>query len=54
MRRQDQVIFPGRLDQIINMKHELVQLAGHIDWDFLDGEVAPLYSEETPQQTMLQ
>ena len=27
------------------MKHELVQLAGKIDWDWIDGEVAPLYSE---------
>jgi hypothetical protein len=34
------------LDQIINMKHELVQLAGRIDWDFLDGEIAPLYSDK--------
>jgi IS5 family transposase len=27
------------------MKHELVQLAGKIDWDFIDGEIAPLYSD---------
>jgi IS5 family transposase len=33
------------LDQIINMKHELVQLAGKVDWDWIDGEIAPLYSE---------
>src|SRR5436189_5584758 len=38
-------LFRARLDQIINMKHELVQLAGKIDWDWIDGEVAPLYSE---------
>jgi hypothetical protein len=25
-------LFRARLDQIINMKHELVQLAGRIDW----------------------
>jgi hypothetical protein len=25
----------ARLDQIINMQHELVQLAGKIDWDFI-------------------
>jgi len=31
-------------DQIINMKHELVQLAGKVDWDRIDGQVAPLYS----------
>ena len=35
----------ARLDQIINMKHELVLLAGKIDWDWIDGEIAPLYSE---------
>ena len=39
-------LFRGRLDQIINMKHELVQLAGKIDWDWLDREVAPLYSDK--------
>src|SRR3954466_13208810 len=38
-------LFRARLDQVINMKHELVQLAGKIDWDWIDGEVAPLYSE---------
>jgi IS5 family transposase len=38
-------LFRARLDQIINMKHELVLLAGRIDWDWIDGEIAPLYSE---------
>src|SRR6201993_58308 len=38
-------LFRGRLDQIINMKHELVQLAARIDWDWIDREVAPLYSD---------
>jgi IS5 family transposase len=38
-------LFRARLDQIINMKNELVQLAGKLDWDWLDGEVAPLYSD---------
>src|SRR5215207_1947318 len=38
-------LFRARLDQIINMKHELVLLAGKIDWDWIDGEIAPLYSE---------
>jgi hypothetical protein len=33
-------LFRARLDQIINMKHELVQLAGKIDWDWLDREIA--------------
>ena len=39
-------LFRARLDQIINMKHELAQLAGKIDWDFIDGEIALLYSEK--------
>ena len=36
----------ARLNQIINMKHELVQLAGKIDWAWIDGEIAPLYSDK--------
>jgi hypothetical protein len=28
------------------MKHELAHLAGKIDWDFIDGEIALLYSEK--------
>jgi IS5 family transposase len=39
-------LFRARLDQIINMQHELVRLAGQIDWDFIDGEIAPLYSDK--------
>jgi len=39
-------LFRARLDQIINLKHELVQLAGRIDWDWIDGEIAPLYSDK--------
>jgi len=39
-------LFRARLEQIINMKHELVQLAGKIDWAWLDGEIAPLYSDK--------
>ena len=39
-------LFRARLDQIINMKHELVQLAGRIDWAWIDSEIAPLYSEK--------
>ena len=38
-------LFRARLDQIINMKHELVQLGGKIDWDWIDREIAPLYSD---------
>ena len=39
-------LFRARLDQIIDLQHELVQLAGKIDWDWLDGEIAPLYSDK--------
>jgi IS5 family transposase len=39
-------LFRARLEQIINLKHELAQLAGQIDWDFIDGEIAPLYSDQ--------
>jgi hypothetical protein len=28
------------LDQIINLKHEQVQLAAMIDWDFIGGEMS--------------
>ena len=40
-------LFWARLDQIINMKHELVLLAGKIDWDWIDDGIAPLYSENS-------
>jgi IS5 family transposase len=36
---------PARLDQIIDLKHELVRLAGKIDGSWIDREIAPLYSE---------
>jgi IS5 family transposase len=39
-------LFCARLDQIINLKHELARLAGAIDWGWIDGEIAPLYSEK--------
>jgi len=39
-------LFRARLDQIINMKHELVQLAGKVDWAWIDNEMAPLYSDK--------
>ena len=38
-------LFRSRLDQIINLKHELAQLAGKIDLKWLDEQIAPLYSE---------
>lgn len=39
-------LFRARLDQIINLKHELAQLAGRIDWEWIDREIAPLYSDK--------
>ena len=39
-------LFRARLDQIINLKHELVQLGAKIDWDWIDREMAPLYSDK--------
>jgi IS5 family transposase len=38
-------LFRARLEQVINPKHELVRLAAEIDWTWIDGEIAPLYSE---------
>ena len=38
-------LFRSRLDQIINMKHETVRLADEIDWDWIDDELADLFSE---------
>ena len=50
-------LFRARLDQIINMRHELVRLADEIDWDWLDGELAGLFSEHgrpgTPSRYMV-
>ncbi len=33
-------LFRARLDQIIDMKHELVRLADEIDWAWIDDQVA--------------
>jgi IS5 family transposase len=38
-------LFSARLDQIINMKHDLVVLADKIDWTLLDAELARSFSE---------
>ena len=42
----ERALFRARLDQIINMRHELVRLAGIIDWDWIDGELAGCFSGE--------
>ncbi len=39
-------LFLIRLDQLINLRHELVQLADKIDWDWIDGELAPDFSDQ--------
>ena len=39
-------LFRARLEQIIKTKHALVQFAGKIDWEWIDGEIAPLYSDK--------
>ena len=36
----------ARLDQIINLDHELVTLSREIDWAWIDGEIAPLFSDK--------
>src|ERR1700756_3591959 len=41
----DAALSRARLDQIINMRHELVRLAGLIDWRFFEQRFEPLYSE---------
>jgi len=38
-------LFRARLDQIINMKHELARLSREIDWEWLDAQLAGLYRE---------
>ena len=39
-------LFCARLDQIINMKHELVVLADKIDWAWLDAQLADRFSDK--------
>ena len=36
-------LFRSRLDQIIDMRHELVRLAHEIDWAWIDGELAGFF-----------
>jgi transposase, IS5 family len=40
----EQDLFRARLDQIINMKHELARLAQTIDWGWIDEQVADCFS----------
>jgi transposase, IS5 family len=41
-----QDLFRSRLDQIIDLKHPLVKLAGRVDWGFLEGRFGEVYSDE--------
>jgi len=38
--------FLVRLDRLINLRHELVQLADKIDWNWIDSELAPYFSDQ--------
>src|SRR5262245_408425 len=42
-------LFKARLDQIINMGHELVRLAQAIDWAFLETSFGAAYSDVAGQ-----
>lgn len=39
-------LFRARLEQIIDMGHELVQLADTIDWNWIDEQVADRFSDQ--------
>lgn len=39
-------LFRSRLDQIINMKHELVIMADKIDWAWIDEQLAECFSDQ--------
>ena len=39
-------LFRARLDQIINLKHELVRLGSEIDWEWIDEELSELYRDK--------
>ena len=44
-------LFRARLDQIINLKHELAQLAGQIDWDYRRRDRPALQRQGSPRDT---
>ena len=39
-------LFRSYLEQIINMRHELVRLADEIDWQWIDAQVADNFSDK--------
>lgn len=57
IQNNNQELFRSRLDQIINMKHELILLADRVDWGWLDSQVSPLFKEKgrpaTPSRFIL-
>lgn len=50
-------MFKSRLDQILNMKHELIQLSREVDWEWIESELSVYYSNEgrpsVPVRTMV-
>ena len=45
-------MFRGRLDQIINLDHELPRLARLIDWGFIEGRCGEAYSDIVGQSPL--
>lgn len=43
--RGEQDLFRSRLDQIINMDHELVKLAKAVDWRFIEEKCGEPYAD---------
>jgi len=43
--RGEQDLFRSRLDQIIDLRHELVALSCKIDWAFLESRFDEVYSD---------
>ena len=39
-------LFRSRLEQIINMRHELLRLADEIDWPWIDAQVSGIFGSE--------
>ncbi len=39
-------MFRSRLDQIINMKHPLIALAGQIEWSYFENTFGEFYVEK--------
>ena len=39
-------LFKTRLDTFINLKHEFVQLADKLDWDWIDEQLADCFSDQ--------